>query len=274
MFRWLPPPGEVERGLYLRLMNKIVFITGATAGFGEACAYKFAQNSYNLILNGRRKERLEALQQKLEEEYKISCYLLPFDVQDQKAVFESINSLPQQWKQMDILINNAGLALGRDLFHEADLADWETMIDTNVKGLLYVSKAVIPFMVERKNGHVINLGSIAGKEIYERGNVYCASKAAVDFISKSMRVDLLPHHIKVTAIHPGAAETEFSLVRFKGAEETAKKVYDGFHPLSAEDVADIIYYTASLPPHVCINDLVVTCTQQADTRIFDRSGYL
>lgn len=269
-----PYRGKSEGGYIFAFMNKIVFITGATAGFGEACAYKFAQNNYDLILNGRRKERLEALKQKLEEQCNISCYLLPFDVQDQQAVFDCVSSLPKQWKEIDILINNAGLALGRDLFHEGDLSDWNTMIDTNVKGLLYVSKAVVPFMVERKKGHVINLGSIAGKEIYERGNVYCASKAAVDFISKSMRVDLLPHHIKVTAIHPGAAETEFSLVRFKGAEETAKKVYDGFHPLSAVDVADIIFYTASLPAHVCINDLVVTCTQQADTRIFDRSGYL
>lgn len=255
-------------------MKKIVFITGATAGFGEACAYKFAQNDYHLILNGRRKERLVRLKQKLEEQFKISCYLLPFDVQDQQAVFDSINSLPAEWKQIDVLINNAGLALGRDLFHEADVDDWNTMIDTNVKGLLYVSKAVAPFMVERKQGHIINLGSIAGKEVYERGNVYCVTKAAVDFISRSLRIDLLPYHIKVTAIHPGAAETEFSLVRFKGAEETAKKVYEGFHPLSAEDVAEIIFYTASLPLHVCINDLVVTCTQQADTRTFDRSGYL
>lgn len=255
-------------------MNKVVFITGATSGFGEACAYKFAQNHYNLILNGRRAERLETLQKKIEEEYAVSCYLLPFDVQDQQAVFKSIHSLPQQWKQMDILINNAGLALGRDHFAEGDITDWDTMIDTNVKGLLYVSKAVIPFMIERKQGHIINIGSIAGKEVYERGNVYCASKASVDFISRGMRIDLLPYHIKVTAIHPGAAETEFSIVRFKGAEEAAKKVYEGFHPLSAEDIADIIFYTASLPPHVCINDLVVTCTQQANTYLFDKTGYI
>ncbi len=180
--------------------------------------------------------------------------------------------LPEKWKNIDILINSAGLALGRDLFNEADLGDWNTMIDTNVKGLLYVSKAVIPFMVKRKKGHIINLGSIAGKEVYERGNVYCASKAAVDSISQSMRIDLLKHNIKVTAIHPGAAETEFSLVRFKGAEETAKKVYDDFKPLTAEDVAGIIFFTASLPPHVCINDLVVTCIQQANTYLFNKSG--
>jgi 3-hydroxy acid dehydrogenase/malonic semialdehyde reductase len=253
-------------------MNKIVFITGATSGFGEACAYKFAQNNYRLILNGRRVERLEKLKKSLEQQYKISCCLLPFDVQDEKAVFDAINNLPPEWKAIDVLINNAGLALGRDLFHEATLNDWNIMIDTNLKGLLYVSKAIVPFMVERKTGHIINLGSTAGKDVYERGNTYCATKAAVDAISKGMRIDLLPYHIKVTAIHPGAAETEFSLVRFKGTEEAAKKVYEGYHPLSAEDVADIIYYTASLPRHVCINDLVVTCTQQANNYLTDKSG--
>lgn len=255
-------------------MNKIVFITGATSGFGEACAYKFAQNKYNLILNGRRVERLERLKKNLEDHYKVSTYLLPFDVQDQQAVFNSINNLPEEWKQIDILINNAGLALGRGLFHEAELADWNTMIDTNVKGLLYVAKAVVPFMIQRKNGHIINVGSIAGKDAYPGGNTYCGTKAAVDMISKAMRIDLLSHHIKVTAIHPGAAETEFSLVRFKGAEDVAKKVYDGFHPLNGQDVAEVIFYAASLPSHVCINELVITCTQQANTNFFDRSGYL
>jgi 3-hydroxy acid dehydrogenase / malonic semialdehyde reductase len=255
-------------------MNKIVFITGATSGFGEACAFKFAQNNYNLILNGRRVGRLEQLQKELEDQYKVSCYLLPFDVQNQQAVFDSINGLPEQWKQIDVLINNAGLALGRGLFHEAEISDWNTMIDTNVKGLLYVSKAVVPFMIQRKQGQVINVGSIAGKDAYPGGNTYCGTKAAVDLISKGMRIDLLSHHIKVTAIHPGAAETEFSLVRFKGAEDVAKKVYDSFHPLNAQDVAEAIFYTASLPPHVCINELVITCTQQANTNFFDRSGYL
>lgn len=255
-------------------MNKIVFITGATSGFGKACADVFAQNGYNLILNGRRKERLEALQKELEEKYNVECYLTPFDVRSQKDVFESINNLPAEWKKIDILINNAGLALGRDLFDKASLEDWDTMIDTNVKGLLYVSKAVIPFMTERKKGHIINIGSTAAKEVYEGGNVYCASKSAVEAISKAMRIDLLKHHIKVTAIHPGAAETEFSLVRFKGAEAAAKKVYEGFTPLSAEDVANVIYYTASLPVHVCINDVVLTCTQQANSYYFDKSGSL
>ena len=251
-------------------MKKIVFITGATSGFGEACAYTFAANNYHLILNGRRFERLQTLQQNLKEKFNADSYLLPFDVQEQQAVFDSINVLPGEWKDIDVLINNAGLALGRDLFDEADLKDWDTMIDTNVKGLLYVSKAVLPLMIKQKKGHIINLGSVAGKEIYERGNVYCVSKFAVDAITKAMRIDLLQHNIKVTAIHPGAAETEFALVRFKGEEEKAKKTYEGFQPLSAQDVADIIYYTASLPPHVCINDLVVTCTQQANSIYFNK----
>jgi 3-hydroxy acid dehydrogenase / malonic semialdehyde reductase len=251
-------------------MKKIVFITGATAGFGEACAHTFAANGYALILNGRREERLKTLQQKLQQQFNTECYLLPFDVQQQSAVFESITQLPEEWRSIDILINNAGLALGRDLFQDALLDDWNQMLDTNVKGLLYVSKAVLPFMINNKKGHIINVGSIAGKEVYERGNVYCASKHAVDAISKAMRIDLLQHGIKVTAIHPGAAETEFSLVRFKGNEQTAKSVYQGYQPLHAQDVADIIYYAASLPAHVCINDLVVTCTQQANSYHFNK----
>ena len=253
-------------------MKKIVFITGATSGFGEACAHVFAKNGYDLLLNGRREDRLQKLQTELQSEYNIQCLLLPFDVRNQQAANEAIEGLPEKWKAIDILINNAGLALGRDLFDEADLDDWNTMIDTNVKGLLYVSKAVVPYMVKRKSGHIINIGSTAAKEVYERGNVYCATKAAVDSITKGMRIDLLNHHIKVTAIHPGAAETEFSLIRFKGAEDTAKKVYEGFSPLVAKDVADIIFYAATLPAHVCINDLVVTSTQQANSYHFNRSG--
>jgi NADP-dependent 3-hydroxy acid dehydrogenase YdfG len=248
---------------YLSRM-KTVLITGATSGFGEACAAIFAKNGYRLILNGRRNERLQVIKEKLEAGNGASCYLLPFDVQERKAVFNAIESLPAEWQDITVLINNAGLALGRDYFNEANLDDWETMIDTNLKGLLYVSKAVAPLMIRRKGGHIINMGSVAAKDVYERGNVYCASKAAVDSISRGMRIDLLSHRIKVTAIHPGAAETEFSLVRFKGDAEAAKKVYNGLQPLTAADVADVIYYCASLPPHVCINDLVLTPTQQAD----------
>jgi NADP-dependent 3-hydroxy acid dehydrogenase YdfG len=253
-------------------MKKIVFVTGATSGFGEACAHKFAANGYNLILNGRRVERLESLQKALAEGYGATALLLPFDVQDRTGVFNAIEKLPSEWQDIDVLVNNAGLALGRDLFDEADISDWTTMIDTNVKGLLYVSKAVVPFMIKAKRGHIVNVGSIAGKEVYQSGNVYCATKHAVDAITKAMRIDLLQHRIKVTAIHPGAAETEFSIVRFKGAEETAKKVYSGYQPLRAEDVADVIYYTTTLPAHVCINDMVITCTQQANSIYTDKNN--
>ena len=249
---------------------KTVFITGATSGFGEACARLFAQNGCRLILNGRRHERLKKLAAELAQQYNALSYLAPFDVQNQQAVFSAIGNLPEEWKKIDVLINNAGMALGRDLFDEASLDDWNTMIDTNVKGLLYVTKAVVPLMIQRQGGHIINIGSIAGKEVYERGNVYCATKHAVDALSQAMRIDLLPHNIKVTAIHPGAAETEFSLVRFKGAEGAAKSVYEGYQPLTAEDVASVVYYTTTLPPHVCINDLVLTCTQQATSAYFNK----
>ena len=251
-------------------MQKIVFITGATAGFGEACAYKFAANGYDLILNGRRTDRLQTLADTLEKKYNVAVLQLPFDVQDQKAVFESIQNMPDDWNAIDVLINNAGLALGRDYFEEGDVSDWNTMIDTNVKGFLYVAKAVSQLMVSRKQGHIINMGSVAGKEVYEKGNVYCASKFAVNAISEGMRIDMLRHNIKVTSINPGAAETEFSVVRFKGDEDTAKKIYDGLKPLTARDVAEVIYYCASLPPHVCINDLSITCIQQANGIFFNR----
>jgi 3-hydroxy acid dehydrogenase / malonic semialdehyde reductase len=245
-------------------MNKIVFITGATSGFGKASAEKFAANNYNVIITGRREDRLHKLKKQLESEFGIEALPLVFDVRERAAVFEAVHNIPDKWKQIDVLLNNAGLALGRDFFDEGNVDDWDTMMDTNVKGLLYVSKAVLPFMTKRNKGHVINLGSVAGKEVYEKGNVYCASKYAVDAISKAMRIDLLQHHIKVTAIHPGAADTEFSIVRFKGNDATAKKIYEGYQPLSAEDVAGVIFYCASLPEHVCINDLVLTCTAQAN----------
>jgi 3-hydroxy acid dehydrogenase/malonic semialdehyde reductase len=251
-------------------MPKIIFITGATSGFGKAASVKFASNGYDCIINGRREDRLDKLQAELESKYNIAVYSLPFDVQDEKAVFSSINSLPDEWKNIDVLFNNAGLALGRSYFDEGDMNDWNTMIDTNVKGLLYVSKATLPYL-KKPGGHIINMGSVAAKDIYEKGNVYIGSKAAVDAISHAMRVDLLRHGIKVSAIHPGAAVTEFSIVRFKGDQKTADSIYDGLDPLSADDVADIVYYCASLPAHVCINDLVLTCTRQADGIYFNRS---
>ena len=246
-------------------MNKIVLITGASSGFGKACAEKFASEKYDVIITGRRKDRLEEIEKTLVGEHKVRVHSLSFDVQDREAVMNAIAGLPDDWKKPAVLVNNAGLALGRDYFEEASLEDWETMIDTNLKGLMYVSRAVIPLMIAEKKGHIINIGSTAGKEVYEKGNMYCASKHAVDAISKAMRIDLLRHHIKVTAIHPGAAETEFSMVRFKGNETEAKKVYAGYEALSAADVAATVYYTTTLPPHVCINDLVITCTAQANS---------
>lgn len=253
-------------------MEKIVLITGATAGIGEACAKKYAANGYNLILTGRREDRLKTLAAQLENEHGIQVLSLVFDIRNRNTVETTFASLPEQWRNIDILINNAGLAAGRDSFENADMDDWENMLDTNVHGLLYVSKAVVTWMVERKKGHIINLGSIAAKEVYEMGNVYCASKFAVDAINKAMRIDLLKHNIRVTGIHPGAVETEFSLVRFKGDEAKAKSTYNGLEPLTGEDIADTIFYCTQLPSHVCINDLVITCTQQAGTYYFNRNS--
>ncbi|MBC7947918.1 MAG: SDR family NAD(P)-dependent oxidoreductase [Chitinophagaceae bacterium] len=249
----------------------IIFITGATSGFGKATAEKFASQGFDLILNGRREDRLEELCRRLEKKYNIASITLPFDVGNRKEVQSAIDSLPDAWKKIDILFNNAGLALGRDYFDEANLDDWDTMVDTNVKGFAYVARAVSALMVAQKKGHIINMGSVAGKQVYEKGNMYCASKYAVDALNQAMRIDLLRHNIRVTGIHPGAAETEFSLVRFKGDESTANSIYNGLKPLSAEDVADAIWYCASVPSHVCINDLVITCTQQADAIYFSRT---
>jgi 3-hydroxy acid dehydrogenase/malonic semialdehyde reductase len=244
---------------------RTVLITGATSGFGKAMAEKFAANNFNLIITGRRANRLKELKTQLTTNHNIQVHTLEFDVRDRAAVFSAIEQLPPAFKEIDLLINNAGLALGRDYFEDADIDDWETMLDTNVKGVMYVTKAVVPGMIERKEGHIINMGSIAGKEVYEKGNGYCASKYALDALSQSMRVDLLRHKIKVTGIHPGAAETEFSMVRFKGNTDVADKMYEGYKPLNAGDVADVVYFAATLPPHVCINDLVLTCLAQANS---------
>ena len=246
-------------------MSKTIFITGATSGFGKAIAETFAAAGWNCIITGRRKDRLDAIAKQLAITYHIQTLPLVFDVQDRAAVFAAINSLTDEWKTIDVVVNNAGLALGRDSFENANLDDWDTMIDTNVKGLWYVTKAVLPLLTSRKKGHIINIGSTAGKEVYKDGNAYCASKHAVDAISKAMRIDLLQYRIKVTSVHPGAAETEFSKVRFKGDEEKAGSVYEGYEALQANDVAGIVYYAATLPEHVCINDLVVTCLAQANS---------
>jgi 3-hydroxy acid dehydrogenase / malonic semialdehyde reductase len=253
------------------MTNPIVCITGATSGIGEACAFAFAQKGYNLILVGRRQQRLETLAQTLQNEYKSNCYIMTLDVKDADTVKKQFETLPEAWQKINILINNAGLAAGRDPFDKAAISDWENMIDTNIKGLLYVSKAVIPYMQLHKIGHIINIGSTAAKEVYENGNVYCATKSAVEAISKSQRIDLLPYSIKVTCVHPGAVDTEFSIVRFKGDTEKAKKVYEGYTPLNASDVANTIIYVASLPKHVCINDITMTCTQQANSFYLNKS---
>ncbi|HEY9082623.1 MAG TPA: SDR family NAD(P)-dependent oxidoreductase [Vicingaceae bacterium] len=253
-------------------MKKIILISGATSGFGKATAELFAKNNYNLILTGRREDRLQKIAKDLSEQYNVEVLPLCFDIRDQKAVEKAILSLGESWKNIDVLLNNAGLASGFGLIQDGEIDDWEKMIDTNVKGLLYLSKAIMPLMIANKSGHIINIGSTAGKEVYLNGNVYCATKHAVDAISKSMRIDLLQHGIKVTQICPGAAETEFSEVRFHGDKERAKNVYKGYQPMTAEDIASLIYFAATLPPHLCINDLVVTSLAQANSFYFDKTN--
>lgn len=249
-------------------MSKTALITGATSGIGKATAELLAKNNYKIILCGRRKDRLEALQKELSEYTEI--HILPFDVSDKKTVTESIASLPPTFSNIDVLINNAGNAHGLDPIQDGDIDDWDAMIDINIKGLLYVSKAVIPTMIRNKSGHIINIGSTAAKQVYPNGNVYCATKHAVDAINKGMKMDLNPYGIRVGAIHPGLVETEFSEVRFKGDREKAANVYKGFTPLKAEDIADIIHFVITRPFHVNISDLVVMCTAQGSATMIQR----
>lgn len=244
-------------------MAKIALITGASSGIGEACAHLFAQQGYDLILLGRRENLLEKIAHHLADKYAIEVKKVQADVRDKENINYVLETLPAQWKNVDVLINNAGLSQGLDPIDKGDTDDWDTMIDTNVKGLLYVSKIVSNWMIVQKKGHIINIGSVAGKEVYANGNVYCATKHAVDALNKGMRIDLLPHGIKVTAIHPGMVETEFSIVRFKGDESRAKKVYDGFEPLVAQDIAEAIWFAVSRPAHVNINDMLIMPTAQA-----------
>lgn len=253
-------------------MKKTIMVTGATSGIGRSTALRFAQNGYRVIITGRRKERLDDLGEEIRKIKGAEVLSLNFDVRKRYEVEDTLNELPDEWKDIDILVNNAGLAVGMDHIDEGNIDDWERMVDTNVKGLLYVTRAVIPTMVERKSGYIFNISSIAGKEEYEFGNVYCASKHAVDSLSRSMRIDLVKHNIKVTNIAPGMAETEFSLVRFKGDKERAKSVYTGIDPMTGDDIADAIYYCASMPAHVCINDLVITPTQQANIAHYNRKS--
>lgn len=253
-------------------MRKIALITGTTSGLGKAIALRMAKEGYDIIITGRRQERLEELEKEIEIKYEVKVKSLCFDVRIYKEVEESISLLPAEWKNIDVLINNAGLAVGLDPIHQGVVDDWERMIDTNVKGLLYVTRVVSPLMVARKSGHIINIGSIAGRDVYPNGVVYCATKHAVDALSKGMRMDLLPYSIRVTQICPGAVETEFSLIRFKGNQDRANQVYLGFENLVADDIADAVYFAISQPAHVDIQDVLVMPTAQASGSLFHKEN--
>ena len=249
-------------------MRKVIFITGATSGIGKATAKIFAKNNCDLIITGRRKDKLVSLKKELTSLNNIEVLALNFDIRNSLAVKKTIDSIHEKWKDIDVLINNAGLAVGLDKIQDGLVDDWETMIDTNIKGLLYVSHEIIPIFIKNKKGHIINIGSTAAKAVYEKGNVYCATKFAVDALSKTMRIDLLEHGIKVTQISPGATETEFSVVRFKGDKDQAYNAYKGYKPLTAKDIAQSIYYVSTLPKHVCINELEITALAQANSNYF------
>jgi NADP-dependent 3-hydroxy acid dehydrogenase YdfG len=252
-------------------MNPIVFITGASSGIGQACALKFAANGYDLILNARRTERLIKLKQEIEADMHVKVLILPFDVRNRDSVEKAIQGLPYEWRNIDILVNNAGLARGLSSFYEGDPEHWDQMIDTNIKGLLYVSRQIAPWMVSKQKGHIINIGSIAGKEIYDKGNVYCSSKHAVDALNRTMRLELSAKGVRVTAVNPGAVETEFSLVRFDGDAERASLVYKNFENLVADDIADAVFWAASRPPHVNINDIIIMPTAQPMAGLINRN---
>jgi 3-hydroxy acid dehydrogenase/malonic semialdehyde reductase len=248
----------------------IALITGATSGIGKSAAIEFAKNGYDVIITGRRQERLSELKELLIKVYSVKVLDLCFDVRNANQVEIAIDSLPAEFKKIDVLVNNAGLAAGLSSIQDGKLSDWDQMIDTNIKGLLYVTKQVVTLMIQNKKGHIINVGSIAGKEAYANGNVYCATKHAVDALNKTMRIDLLPHGIKVSSVNPGMVETEFSIVRFNGDEERAKKVYENVIPLKPEDIAETIYWMASRPAHVNINDVIIMPTIQANATTFLR----
>ncbi len=251
-------------------MNKIALITGATSGIGKATTLLFAENNFDLIITGRRSERLELVTKEIKEKYKVEVLSLTFDVRDYDDVKQNLGSLPKKWQNIDVLVNNAGLAVGTSTIDKGELDDWNRMIDTNVKGLLHVSKVIIPLLISQKKGHIINLSSIAGKEVYLNGNVYCASKHAADALSKAMRIDLLPYNIKVTNIAPGMVETEFSVVRYKGDQQQADEVYQNMKPLLAKDIAEVILFAVQRPAHVTLNDIVIMPTAQANTSYLKR----
>ncbi|HPD96489.1 MAG: SDR family NAD(P)-dependent oxidoreductase [Bacteroidales bacterium] len=251
-------------------MMRIALITGATSGIGRATALKLAQGDFNLIVTGRRKDRLEELKKEIEVKYKKDVHILNFDIRSNEQVEKAIDSLPERWRKIDVLVNNAGLAVGLNHIQDGVIDDWERMIDTNVKGVLYITRKVAPLMVERESGHIVNIGSIAGVSVYENGNVYCATKHAMHALSQGMREDMLKHNIKVTEIRPGMLETEFSIIRFKGDAEKAKNTYKGVTPLFAEDIAESINFVLSQPAHVCINDIEITPIAQANSYYVNR----
>ncbi|MDR1896717.1 MAG: SDR family NAD(P)-dependent oxidoreductase [Prevotellaceae bacterium] len=248
---------------------KTALITGATSGIGKATAYAFAERGFKLILTGRRSDRLSEISDSIKYKYEVEIITLSFDIRNQRDTNIAIDSIPDSFQSIDILVNNAGLAVGLSHIQDADIDDWERMIDTNIKGLLYVTRAVAPLMIKRGRGHIVNVGSIAGREVYENGGVYCATKHAVEALTKSMRIDMLEDGIKVSNVCPGAVETEFSVVRFKGDEKRAKKVYEGFKSLTAEDIAGIISYIVTLPDHICVNDILVMPSAQANATKFN-----
>jgi 3-hydroxy acid dehydrogenase / malonic semialdehyde reductase len=252
-------------------MNKIAIITGATSGIGEATAFKLAENNFDLIITGRRIERLKELKNIISKQFNVRVLDLCFDVRNKEEVSNKLGNLPLEWKNIDVLINNAGLAVGLNPIQDGQIDDWERMIDTNIKGLLYVTRIISPIMINRNQGHIINIGSIAGKEVYANGNVYCATKHSVDALSKAMRIDMYQHNVKVTAIHPGMAETEFSIIRFNGDKSKADKVYEGFTPLYANDIADAILFAITRPKHVNINDMLIMPTAQANGTLTKRN---
>lgn len=254
------------------LKDKNVLITGASSGIGKSCAYKFAESGANLILSARRKERLDELSQKLKTEFNISALVLDFNIKSHNEVKHAIASLPNEWKRIDILVNNAGLGKGLDKFHEGKIEDWEEMIDTNLKGLLFITREILPSMVERKFGHIINIGSTAGHDVYPAGNVYCATKFAVKAISKALRIDVLDKYVKVSSVDPGMVETEFSLVRYNGDFDKAKNVYRNLSPLTPDDVAEAVLFCATRPHHVNINEIILTPLAQASSNFVHRES--
>jgi NADP-dependent 3-hydroxy acid dehydrogenase YdfG len=252
-------------------MSKIVFITGATSGIGKACAYTFAQGGYSLLLNGRKQDLLEALKKDLEEQYAVDVHIMVFDVRDRKAAQAALEALPEKYAAIDVLVNNAGLALGVDKEYEGSEEHYDTMIETNITALLMITRMVVPGMVQRGKGHVINIGSVAGDVAYPGGSVYCATKAAVKVLSDGLRMDLVHTPLRVTNIKPGMVETNFSITRFSGDKERADKVYDGIKPLTGEDIADVVYYAASAPAHVQIAEVLVLPVHQASGTVVHRS---